>query len=381
VPIYLTRELDKDVSTDLFRNMALYNEMAIKFKQMSDIEAQARLLVSVERNKKAIATSRFGKTQINEKGELEYTPDNTENTQLLDEMVRGIVYGQKYLESESFDQLLGRLGNFGEKINDQLDKLGVKSRIFPENLASRQFSVNKVINQINNTFQNINTSDTNSRNYFNVVAGNVTTSIQSIHNDHSYIATTNNLYFQVGSNIIFQNAGSPRMTITSGGNVGIGTTNPSDKLQIVGSLRWGSTTNNLVTSNDSGGVYMELAGTTTSTRVLRIQGINDAGNRYSSIRLEAGAEQIVFTTADTTRMTITNNGTVQPGANGTQDLGTSSLRWGTVFTSDLSLSNGIGDYTIVEGENDLFLYNNKQNKVYKFMLAEVNPADATPKKS
>jgi hypothetical protein len=153
VPIYLTRELDKDVSTDLFRNMALYNEMAIKFKQMSDIEAQARLLVSVERNKKAIATSRFGKTQINEKGELEYTPDNTENTQLLDEMVRGIVYGQKYLESESFDQLLGRLGNFGEKINDQLAKLGVKSRIFPENLASRQFSVNKVLNQINNTFQ------------------------------------------------------------------------------------------------------------------------------------------------------------------------------------------------------------------------------------
>jgi hypothetical protein len=51
-----------------------------------------------------------------------------------------------------------------------------------------------------------------------------------------------------------------------------------------------------------------------------------------------------------------------------------------VFTSDLSLSNGIGDYTIVEGENDLFLYNNKQNKVYKFMLQEVNPNDATPKR-
>jgi len=74
-------------------------------------------------------------------------------------------------------------------------------------------------------------------------------------------------------------------------------------------------------------------------------------------------------------------GNVHPGANGTQDLGTSSLRWNTVYTSDLSLSNGIGDYTIVEGENDLFLYNNKQNKVYKFMLAEVDPADATPKKS
>ena len=50
---------------------------------------------------------------------------------------------------------------------------------------------------------------------------------------------------------------------------------------------------------------------------------------------------------------------ITPGSNGTQNLGSSSLRWNTVFTSDLSLSNGIGDYTIVEGENDLFLYNNK----------------------
>jgi|688.fasta_scaffold25592_3 hypothetical protein len=68
-------------------------------------------------------------------------------------------------------------------------------------------------------------------------------------------------------------------------------------------------------------------------------------------------------------------------SSGTKDLGSASVRWATVYTSDLSLSNGIGDYTIVEGENDLFLYNNKQNKVYKFMLAEVDPADATPKKS
>jgi hypothetical protein len=71
---------------------------------------------------------------------------------------------------------------------------------------------------------------------------------------------------------------------------------------------------------------------------------------------------------------------ITPGSNGTQNLGSSSARWNTVFTSDLSLSNGIGDYTIVEGENDLFLYNNKQNKVYKFMLQEVNPNDATPKR-
>jgi hypothetical protein len=70
---------------------------------------------------------------------------------------------------------------------------------------------------------------------------------------------------------------------------------------------------------------------------------------------------------------------VLPASNGTQDLGSSSLRWGTVFTSDLDMSNGIGDYTIVEGEEDLFLYNNKTNKVFKFLIQEVDPSEATPK--
>jgi hypothetical protein len=74
--------------------------------------------------------------------------------------------------------------------------------------------------------RNTNTTDTNSRNYFNVVAGNVTTSIQSIHNDHSYINVTNNLYFQSSSSV--------KMTMLSSGNVGIGTTSPATKLTVSG---------------------------------------------------------------------------------------------------------------------------------------------------
>jgi hypothetical protein len=68
-----------------------------------------------------------------------------------------------------------------------------------------------------------------------------------------------------------------------------------------------------------------------------------------------------------------------PGASNTYDLGTTALRWRNIYTNDLNLSNGIGDYTIVEGEQDLFLYNNKSNKVYKFALIEVDPESATPK--
>jgi len=147
VPIYFTKEIDGPLSEDLFRNMALYNEMAIKYKYLTDIEAQARALINVERNKKAIATSVFGKT-VYKDGKLEYTPDNNENTKLLEDMVKGIVYGQRYIQSETFDQMLGTLGSFGKKANE---KLGMK--IFPEELEGRQLSINKVLTQLNNTFQ------------------------------------------------------------------------------------------------------------------------------------------------------------------------------------------------------------------------------------
>jgi hypothetical protein len=84
-------------------------------------------------------------------------------------------------------------------------------------------------------------------------------------------------------------------------------------------------------------------------------------------------------TVESTGVTVAGN--IIPNTNGTRDLGSAAARWSTVYTSDLSLNNGIGDWTIVEGEDDLFLYNNKKGKVYKFALTEVDPNMATPKKS
>ena len=147
IPTYFTRDIGGDVSTDLFRTMALYNEMALRYKYLSDIEGQARLLLSTERNKKAISTSLFGKT-LYDKGKLQYTPNNTDNSEFLEKMIKGIIYGQKYLENDTFDILLGKLGSFGERANT---KMGMK--IFPEGLSQRQVSVNKVLDTLNNQFQ------------------------------------------------------------------------------------------------------------------------------------------------------------------------------------------------------------------------------------
>jgi hypothetical protein len=127
--------------------MALYNETAIKFKYLTDIEDQVNGLLNVERNKKAIATSTFGKT-VYKDGAIQYTPDNSENSKLLEDMIKAIVYQQRYIQSETFDQILGSIGNFGERANKLF---GIK--IFPEDLTGRQISINKVITQLNNTFQ------------------------------------------------------------------------------------------------------------------------------------------------------------------------------------------------------------------------------------
>ena len=72
-------------------------------------------------------------------------------------------------------------------------------------------------------------------------------------------------------------------------------------------------------------------------------------------------------------------GGVNPGANNTYDLGTTSLRWRNIYTQDLHLSNGIGDYTVVEGEENLYLVNNKTNKSFKFALIEVDASEVPAK--
>jgi hypothetical protein len=76
---------------------------------------------------------------------------------------------------------------------------------------------------------------------------------------------------------------------------------------------------------------------------------------------------------------ITAVGNVIPSATNLYDLGSTSLRWRNIFTQDLHLSNGIGDYTIIEGEEDLFLVNNKTGKSFKFMLKEVDNSEVPPK--
>ena len=132
---------------------------------------------------------------------------------------------------------------------------------------------------------------------------------------------------------------------------------------------------NLVAANAITSVSTVVAGSTISAT-----GNITGGNLLGTIR--TAAQPNITSVGSLTALTVTGTtsaGQINPSTNNSFDLGTTTLRWRNIYTNDLNLSNGIGDYTIVEGEQDLFLYNNKSNKVYKFALIEVDPESATPK--
>ena len=77
---------------------------------------------------------------------------------------------------------------------------------------------------------------------------------------------------------------------------------------------------------------------------------------------------------------LTVAGNVLPSGT-TRDLGSSTARWANIYSADLQLSNEgktndvdgtWGNYTIQEGESELFLINNRNGKKYKFNLTEVS---------
>jgi hypothetical protein len=71
-----------------------------------------------------------------------------------------------------------------------------------------------------------------------------------------------------------------------------------------------------------------------------------------------------------------------PSANNSYNLGSTGLRWANIYTNDLHLSNEgkeggneidgtTGDWTIQEGEENLYIINHKNGKKFKIDLTEI----------
>ena len=184
--------------------------------------------------------------------------------------------------------------------------------------------------------------------------------------------------------IIFKTGSSPaeRLRITSAGDVQIGTS-----ANAAGNLRYLDVAN-YNTGGSAGSILRLLTvkndgSSSTSADIVKYKAGGLVINNNEAIGTTG---YISFGTATaggstTERLRITSDGHILPGADNTQDLGSSTKRFANIYTGDLNLSNEgsandvdgtWGQYTIQEGEDDLFLINRRTGKKYKFNLTEVN---------
>jgi len=145
------------------------------------------------------------------------------------------------------------------------------------------------------------------------------------------------------------------------GSVGIGTTNPTRKLHLHSGI---TDTAMLIESTDA-------------DAQINFKDVNSGDGVSIGVR---GDDFYIRTGLSTERLRVNNTGHILPGADNTQDLGSSSKRFANLYTGDLNLSNEgstndvdgtWGSYVIQEGEDDLFLINRRTGKKYKFNLTEV----------
>jgi hypothetical protein len=90
---------------------------------------------------------------------------------------------------------------------------------------------------------------------------------------------------------------------------------------------------------------------------------------------DSGATLANISTTDIAITTITGDttttGNFTPTVDSSKDLGSATKRWRNIYTTDLHLNNDRGDWTVIEEEEYLSLRNNKNGKMYKFVLEEM----------
>ena len=131
-----------------------------------------------------------------------------------------------------------------------------------------------------------------------------------------------------------------------------------------------SVTNNLTATNIS-------AGSSVTANTFFGSGSNLTGIDATALKDGSGN---VIVQASSLDVVVSAGKTFKPATTNSTDLGTTNERWRVIYTNDLELSNKgsqnsvdgtWGDWTLQEGENDIFMINNRTNKKFKINMTEV----------
>ena len=157
------------------------------------------------------------------------------------------------------------------------------------------------------------------------------------------------------------------------GNIGIGGTLTYEDVTNVDSIC-------IITAR--GGIQIGAGGTIGSSGggIVTFFGDGSQLTGIDATALKDGSGNVIVQ-ASGSAVSVTAGKHLNPATTNTTDLGTSSLRWRNLYTQDLQLSNESiggndvdgtwGNWTLQEGENDIFMINNRNGKKYKINLTEV----------
>jgi len=135
-----------------------------------------------------------------------------------------------------------------------------------------------------------------------------------------------------------------------------------------------------VGNSTQGGLYLYVQDNTNNSIILQA----NTGEKYLEAKMGSSVDLYHHGSKklETTSTGVSVTGNVNPAANNTHDLGTSSLRWNNLYVNDMHFSNHPenpnsvdgtwGDWTLQEGENDIYMLNNRTGKKYKMALTEVS---------
>jgi hypothetical protein len=161
-----------------------------------------------------------------------------------------------------------------------------------------------------------------------------------------------------------------KLTGTITGNVNVTIPDSIEKTYLVENATSGAFTVTFKTTSGTGATW---SATDKGFKILYSDGTNVVDITADLGDITAGA---------VTSGGITATGNIVPGANDTYDLGASGNVWRNLYTGDLHLSNEAknegnivdgtkGNWTLQEGNNDIFIINNKSGEKFKIKLDKV----------
>ena len=157
IPKYYTQDFTfkdgvndySDVSEDLFKNLILYVQQVNKYKYLTEVEGQLKLVKTIEEFKGHLNTDRNSEV-VYKDGKPHVIPGNERNAKIYDDFLRVMLYDQKYVIDDSdLPFNIGKVLNF---VKDGVNKVAGRE-VWKKDEDPKPSSLIKTIDAANRAFQ------------------------------------------------------------------------------------------------------------------------------------------------------------------------------------------------------------------------------------